>query len=174
MISYPQQGEYPSYATKYIQKIAKERDVLDIMDISKNEMLLLLASLHEKTRIEQHAEGKWTVKEILQHMIDTERIFSYRALRFARYDDTKLPGYDETEYVNKSFANERPLEEMVHEFRLVRESTIALFKSFDIKVYDNTSLANGYTMSVRAIAYIIAGHGIYYTQAIAEKCRSEE
>jgi len=117
----------------------------------------------------RYAEGKWTIKEILAHLIDDERIFSYRALRFARNDQTELPGFDQDAYARYSGANERGIEDLLTEFAAVRRSTIALFDSFDDEALLRSGVASGNIMSVRAAAYHIAGHEMRHVNIIKER-----
>jgi hypothetical protein len=117
----------------------------------------------------RYAEGKWTIKEIMAHLIDDERIYAYRALRFARNDQTELPGFDQDDYAIESAANERSLDDLLEEFAAVRRSTIALFNSFDERVWTRSGVASGNVMSVRAAAYHIAGHELRHLNIIKER-----
>ncbi|MCB0194823.1 MAG: DinB family protein [Anaerolineae bacterium] len=114
------------------------------------------------------AEGEWTIKEILVHIIDDERIYSYRTLRFARGDSTELPGFEQDEYVPYSKANERDLEDILEEYSAVRQATITLFRSFDDAALLRAGVSNGHIMSVRAAAYHIAGHDLHHFNSIKE------
>ncbi len=114
----------------------------------------------------QYEVGKWTPKDILQHIIDSERIFAYRALRFARFDTINLPGYEENDYAEVANANERTIEELIEEYRIVKLATIHLFKSFSEKMLLNIGQANNAPASVRAIGYIITGHEIHHINII--------
>ena len=114
-----------------------------------------------------YGEGKWTVLEVLVHLIDTERIFQYRALRFYRNDKTALPGFDQDEYVPASNANKRTKESIIKEFLAVRQSTIALFETFEEGELNRTGLASSAKMSVGAAGLIISGHQKHH-QAILE------
>lgn len=117
----------------------------------------------------RYAADKWTIKEILAHLIDDERIYAYRALRFARNDTTELPGFDQDDYALQSGANERTVESLLHEFAAVRNATIALFESFAEKVLTRKGVASGNVMSVRAAAYHIAGHELRHVNIIKER-----
>ncbi len=129
----------------------------------------LILSLPKKKHEYRYAEGKWTIKEIIQHLIDTERIFCYRALCFARAETTPLPGYEENDYAANSFANNRDIDSLLDEFDQVRSCTLSLFKSFDKTVYEKTGISNGHPLSVRAIAYILAGHELHHMNVIRER-----
>lgn len=113
--------------------------------------------------------GKWTPKDILQHIIDSERVFAYRALRFARFDTINLPGYEENEYAHLANATSRTIEELIAEYKLVKLSNILLFKSFTEKMLLNIGRANNTPVSVRAIGFIISGHEIHHVNIIKER-----
>jgi uncharacterized damage-inducible protein DinB len=117
----------------------------------------------------RYAEGKWTIKEILGHLIDDERIYSYRALRFARNDSTELPGFDQERYAEYSDANNREINDLLDEFTLVRQSTIALFKSLDDAAFMRSGVADGKRVTVRALSYHIAGHELRHMNIIRER-----
>lgn len=110
--------------------------------------------------------GKWTIKELLQHLIDSERIFAYRALRIAREDKTNMPGYEHNDYVPVSRANNRNYSDLIEEFNVVRQSSIALFKSFDDEMLLNLGTANNDSISVRAIGFIMVGHYNHHINVI--------
>ncbi|OGS72068.1 MAG: damage-inducible protein DinB [Flavobacteria bacterium RIFCSPLOWO2_12_FULL_31_7] len=117
----------------------------------------------------QYEVGKWTPKDILQHIIDSERIFAYRALRFARFDSVNLPGYEENDYAKVANANGRTIDDLIEEYKIVKLASIHLFKSFTKKMLLNIGQANNAPASVRAIGYIIAGHEIHHINIIKER-----
>lgn len=117
----------------------------------------------------QYEVGKWTPKDILQHFIDTERVFSYRALRFARFDETALPSYEENHYAAYANANSRSIDELLNEHKLVRLATIALFKTFNDDMLKNIGTASNANNSVRSIGYTITGHEIHHINVIRER-----
>lgn len=117
----------------------------------------------------QYEVGKWTPKDILQHIIDSERIFAYRALRFARFDSVNLPGYEENDYAEVANANGRTIDDLIEEYKIVKLASIHLFKSFTEKMLLNIGQANNAPASVRAIGYIIAGHEIHHINIIKER-----
>ncbi|SEP61370.1 DinB family protein [Flavobacterium urocaniciphilum] len=117
----------------------------------------------------QYEVGKWTPKDILQHLIDTERVFSYRALRFARFDETPLSGYEENDFAASANANLRSIEELIEEYVIARKSTILLFKSFSDIMLESVGVASGASNSVRAIGYVITGHDIHHINVIKER-----
>ena len=143
-----------------------------ILQHLRNNLILtsdFLRSLSEEKLSYRYAEGKWTIKEILAHLIDDERIYSYRALRFARNDTTELPGFDQDNYALQSGANERSIEDLLQEFATVRSATVALFESFDSQALMRVGTASGNVMSVRAAAYHIAGHELRHLNIIRQR-----
>ena len=164
----PQENTYGDYYKNYISLVT-ENDLISALDYSVNRSLTFWSKLSEDQGNYRYAEGKWSIKELLQHIIDTERIFSYRALAFARGETTALPGYDENEYADKCLADSRSLKDLIEELILVRKSTIVLFKSFDKNVLDNLGNASGSNLSVRAAGFIIVGHEIHHMNVVKER-----
>ena len=117
----------------------------------------------------RYAEGKWTVKELLQHLIDSERIFTYRALRFAREDSTNIPGYEHDDYIIPSRANKRTIDSLLQEYKALRASSIKLFESFDEDMLLQIGSANSSNVSVRAMGYIMIGHETHHCNVIKER-----
>lgn len=116
-----------------------------------------------------YSEKKWTINEIIQHVIDSERVFNYRALRFARNDDNELPGFDENKYVPESDADKRTLIDLLNEFEYVRLSTITLFRSFSDEMLYRSGISSGKNISVLAIGFVIAGHSLHHFNTIKER-----
>ena len=168
-IEKPGEGEYAPYAIMYIGLLPDDGLVLkhlkDNLKATKNFIL----SLPEEKLTYRYGEGKWTVKEILAHVSDDERIYAYRALRFARNDKTELPGFEQDDYARWSGANERDIRDILKEFDTVRKATVSLFNSFDGKALVRAGTANGNVMSVRAAAYHIAGHELHHINLIKER-----
>jgi hypothetical protein len=169
MITKPLEGEYAPYFLKYIDLVPDEVDILEFLEDTIMDTEDLLSKIPLSKQEYSYADGKWTVKEILQHIIDTERIFTYRALCIAREDKTSLPGYDENEYAAKSIANHRSMDSLLDEFDKVRDATITLFKTFPKTALSQTGISNGNPLSVRAIAYILAGHELHHLNVIQER-----
>ena len=117
----------------------------------------------------RYAEGKWTIKDIIQHIIDAERIFSYRALRFARNDKAELPGFEENEYVEEANGNQRSIMELLTELSSVRHATLLLFKSFNEEQVCRVGIASNNPMSVRAIGFVIIGHQNHHQKIFEER-----
>ena len=116
-----------------------------------------------------YAEGKWTIKDIFQHLIDAERIFAYRALRFARNDKTALPGFDENEYVDATNSNKRSIQDLLTELAVVRQATLSLYKSFSEEELLRIGTASDNPMSVRALGFVIIGHQNHHQRVFEER-----
>lgn len=168
MIPYPNADEYNPYYEPYVQKF-KGEDILAVLAKGVEDVNELVASLTEEQLTSAYAEGKWTIKEVLQHIMDTERIFCYRALRFSRNDKTNLPGFEQDDFVPYSGANERNSMEMLREYNAIRQSTITLFKNFTDEMLARVGIASDNEMSVRALAYIAAGHEKHHLNVINER-----
>ena len=166
-IKRPENTEYPKYYANYIDKVQGD-DLFAAMQATHRDTQALISSLSEEKLQHRYAEGKWTIKDIIGHLMDAERIFSYRALRFARNDKTDLPGFDENEYVPASNANDRPIHDLLAEFTVVRASTLSLLKSFSEEMLGQIGTANKNPISVRAIAYVIGGHEMHHLAVIKE------
>ena len=117
----------------------------------------------------RYAEGKWTIKELLVHVLDAERIFAYRALRFARNDKTMLPGFEENDYVPNSAANERTMKSILTSMQLIRASTNDLFNSFTIEMLKRSGSANNTEISVETLGYVIAGHQLHHCSILQQR-----
>jgi uncharacterized damage-inducible protein DinB len=169
LISKPKPGEYAPYTTIYIDLLPDDGLILKHLQDHLENTTTFIRSLPEDKFNYRYAEGKWTIKEILVHIIDDERIYCYRALRFARNDKTELPGFEQDEYVPYSNANSRDIEEIVEEFTSVRKATITFFKSLDEEALKRKGVGSGNIMSVRAAAYHMAGHELHHINVIKER-----
>jgi uncharacterized damage-inducible protein DinB len=172
-IEKPNEGEYAPYAIQYIGLLPDDGLVLEHLKDNLKITRDFLLSLPEERLTYRYAEGKWTIKEILLHITDDERIYSYRALRFARKDPTELPGFEQDEYALHSGANERTIHDLVEELATVREATISLYSGLDVAALARGGVASGNYMSVRAIAYHIAGHELRHLNIIRERYLSK-
>lgn len=168
-IEKPAEGEYAPYAIMYIGLLPDDGLVLKYLEDNLKATTDFILSLPEEKLASRYAEGKWTIKEILVHLADDERIYAYRALRFARNDKTELPGFEQDDYALHSGANERSIEDILKEFGTVRQATISLFEGFDSEALMRTGVADGKVMSVRAAAYHIAGHEMRHLNIIRER-----
>lgn len=162
------ENEYNPHYKHYISTLGNV-DLFEILRTSSEELLELIKDLSEEKMIYRYEEGKWSIKELLQHLIDTERIMSYRALRFARNDATELAGFDENWYVDNSNGNNRNSNDLAEEFMCTRSASISLFKSFTDEMLLLSGTANGSDMTVRALGFIIAGHQLHHLKIIKER-----
>lgn len=165
----PQVGEYPPYARMYIDRVPDDGRLLEHMAESLREATELVLPLAEERLQRPYASGKWTIKETLVHIVDDERIYAYRALRFARGDRTELPGFEQDDYVLLSGANARPVQEIMTEYAAVRDATIALFQGLPGDSWLRSGIANGHSTTVRALAYHIAGHEAHHIAILKER-----
>jgi len=168
-IQKPEQGEYPTSSRIYIDLLPNDGQILKHLADGFQATRSLILSLSEARLLYRYAEGKWTVKEILAHLIDDERIYVYRALRFARNDSTELPGFDQDLFARYSEANKRGAADLLHELSLVRQSTIVFFESLDSAALVRRGVADGKNVSVRTLAYHIAGHELRHLNIIRER-----
>jgi len=164
----PANSEYPAYYESYIS-LVKDENVIKLLGNRILTMQSLVSDIPEEKEEFSYAPGKWTLKEVIGHIIDTERIMSYRALCIARGETKELPGFDENQYVANAFFNKLSLYDLAHEFGVVRESSLTLFKNFDDTILGKKGIANGKEMSVRALIYMIAGHEIHHFNVINAK-----
>lgn len=168
LIPKPQSGEYAPYAIMYIGLLPDDERVLQHMQDNMQAVFKLIRALPAERLTSRWAAGEWTIKEILGHIVDDERIYCYRALRFARNDPTELPGFEQDDYVIYSGANERGLEEILAEYAAVRQATLTFFNSLEERALTRAGVANGHLMSVRAAAYHIAGHELHHLESIRQ------
>ena len=164
----PTSQEFAPFYGKYIEKI-EENDPLSALEKSLKEAFNFLPQIPEEKAEHKYAEGKWTVKELMQHLSDTERIMTYRALCIARKDQTELPGFDENAYVEALDLSNRRLSDIKEEFLELKKSTITLFRSFPTEALLRSGIMNGQPASVRALAYIIAGHQRHHFMVLRER-----
>lgn len=162
------ENEYNPHYKHYILELGNV-DLFEILNASSEELLETIKGLSEEKMVFRYEEGKWSIKELLQHLIDTERIMSYRALRFSRNDATELQGFDENWYVENSNGNDRNSNDLVEEFTCNRRASISLFKSFTREMMQLSGTANGSEMTVRALGFIIAGHQMHHLKIIKER-----
>ena len=165
-IAKPKEGEFPPYAAMYIDLLPEDGMLLKHLKANAKATKDLMQSLPQEKLLYRYAADKWTIKEVLVHIIDDERIYSYRALRFARNDSTELPGFEQDDYARYSGANARSIRDILSEYAAVRNSTIALFNGLDQEALTRTGVANKNRVSVRALAYHIAGHELHHFNII--------
>ena len=169
LIPKPMAGEYEPYTIMYIGLLPDDGLILGNLRDNLENTVRFIRLLPKEKLTTRHAEGEWTIKEILVHIIDDERIYCYRALRFARNDKTELPGFEQEEYVPYSGANSRELEAIIEEFISVRKATITFFESLDEDALIRKGVGSGNIMSVRAAAYHIAGHELHHLNVMKER-----
>jgi hypothetical protein len=158
----------PPFYQGYINSVGEE-DLLEILNRNQENTQKLLFNLTEEQGNLRYAEGKWSVKEVVVHLIDTERIMCYRALRFARRDKKELQGFEQDDYVANSGADTRKIADIAREFAMVRRATIELFRSFDEDTMLQSGLANQNELYVLALGFIIAGHENHHIKIIRER-----
>jgi len=173
MIEKPKEGEYPAYAIMYMKMVPDDGLLLKHLSDNFEKVKNFILSLPEEKLFYRYADNKWTIKEILVHIIDDERIYAYRALCFARNEKTKLPGFEQDDYVAFSNANERSLENILREYEAVRQATITLFESFNDEALLREGIANNNKATVRALGYHIAGHELHHIKIIKERYMEE-
>jgi len=164
----PDLSRVPDFFHGYISKV-KEDDLMAGLKSSTKNLFDLLRSIPSVKHDYRYADGKWTIKEVLQHMLDGERVFTYRALRFARKDDTPLPGFDENLFAQTAKADKRNWNDMVEEFTALRRSSEVMFASFDNEQLEAEGNASERSIYVLAIGYIVAGHVNHHCQIIKER-----
>ncbi|MCY4071160.1 MAG: DinB family protein [Chloroflexi bacterium] len=168
LIPKPKKGEHAPYTIDYIGLLPDDGQVLKHLPINCERMLRLVRSLPTDRLTKPHADGEWTVQDILVHVIDTERVFAYRALRIGRGDTTALPSFPHEDYVPSARANQRPLDDILAEYCAVRQATLSLLDSFDEAALTFATRCNDEMTSLRALVYIIAGHELHHLHSIQQ------
>jgi len=163
--SRPAEGEFLPYYERYIA-LVPAGDVITTLEAQMSETQGLLRALPASSSTYRYAPGKWSVNEVIGHIIDSERIFAARALRFARNDATPLPGFEQDDYVRNSKFDAYPTPELAAELDSVRRATVFLFKHLEEPAWMRRGIANNAEVSVRALAYIIAGHELHHREML--------
>ncbi len=166
--SRPVQGDYAPYSEPYILLVTGD-DILDSLNAQLKQTTTLFSGRSERDGNFRYAPDKWTVKEVLGHVADTERIFAYRALRFARGDQTPLVGFEQDDYIRGARFKERNLADIVQEYANVRQASLALFRSLDEGAWLRRGVANDNPVTVLALAYLIAGHELHHRKILVER-----
>ncbi|MBI4913434.1 MAG: DinB family protein [Acidobacteria bacterium] len=164
----PQPGEYAPYHGRYIEKVP-DGNLDEILEAQWEELGCLLEELDDEAAEFRYAEGKWSVKELLGHLVDAERIFAYRMLCVARGDQTPLPGFDENAYVAAANFDAKPLETLLEEYDLVRGQTLGLLRGMGEEELARRGTVNGNSLTARAIAFMLAGHELHHLGVLKEK-----
>lgn len=160
-IMQPETTEYAPFYGGYIS-LVPPGDIIATLSQQLDDTVALLGSISEAQGHSRYAPGKWSVKELIGHVIDTERIFGYRALRFARGDQTPLPGFEQDDYVRHGSFDACKLSDLASEFGYVRQGNLCLFRHLDSEAWQRSGVASNAQISVRALAYIIAGHELHH------------
>lgn len=163
----PEQNEYAEYYDKYISLV--DGDVLPMLDAQAAELRAMFAALPEEKGTYKYADDKWTLKEALSHLIDGERFFAYRMLRISRGDKTPIEGFEQDDYIENSNANNRSFADLLDEFDLQRRSNMLFAKNLSDEATKRLGTASGYTVSVRALVYIMAGHVRHHVNILKER-----
>jgi hypothetical protein len=166
--SRPVAGEYAEHYEKYVSLI-QSTDIVSVLEGHLRQTIAMFSGRSEREGDFRYAPGKWSVKEILSHVADAERIFSCRALRIARGDQTPLPGFEQDDYVRTAHAGHRKLADIVEEFADVRRASISLFRSLGSEAWLCRGVASNHEVSVRALAYITAGHELHHRRVLEER-----
>jgi uncharacterized damage-inducible protein DinB len=164
----PDPSEHAAYYGKYIA-LVPSNDIMRTLDAQGRETAQMLAGLSESQAAYRYAPDKWSVKEVIGHITDSERIFAYRALRVARADQTPIEGFEQDDYVRAAQFDRLPLAALVAELTAVRQATLRLFESLQPDAWTLRGIANKNEVSVRALAYMIAGHELHHRQVLREK-----
>ena len=164
----PEKNEYTSYYDGYINDV-KGNEPIRNLEEQFREIQSLLQSLSEDEANYAYSEGKWTVKEVLGHLIDCERIMSCRALCISRKEKQSLPGFEQDDYVREANFKDRTITNLLEDYRAVRKSTISLFKTFSEEMFNQRGIANDKEVTVLALLYIIAGHEMHHLKILQEK-----
>lgn len=164
----PAPGDYAPYAEKYVVLVTGD-DVLETLRNQLKQTSTLFSGRSERDGNFRYAPEKWTVKEVLGHIVDAERIFAYRALRFARGDQTPLAGFEQEDYVRAARFGARKLADVVEEYADVRQASLALFRSLDEEAWLRRGVASDNPVTVLALAYLIAGHELHHRKILEER-----
>ena len=163
----------PPYYHKYIN-LVESLSLNEALEKYQTELVSILSKLPEELWNYRYAPGKWSIKELVQHLIDGDRVFCYRALRFARHDQTELPGFDENLFAEYSEADRRSREELLEELKSVQRSSALMIQSFSEDQLNQSGVANGNSVYVRGLGYIIAGHTRHHMQVLQERYLKKE
>ena len=163
-------SEYASFFQPYISVLSdNDMGIIENLKYSRKKAIDLLCNINKEKQTYRYSNDKWTIKEIVQHIIDTERVFNYRALRIARKDSIDLPGFDENRFVKHSNANQRDYNLLLDEFSSLRKTTIYLYESFSDEALLEKGKINSNTMSVRALGYLTSGHLLHHMEVIKSR-----
>lgn len=160
--------EYGEFYSRYIDK-SKQCELFEQLEYGSRQLTDLLQLISDEQALHRYEEGKWSIKEMVGHITDTERIMAYRALAFARSDTHSLHGFDQDSYVEAASFNEMSLKELIVDYKSVRSSTISLFSTFNDRMLTVRGTASGSEFSVRALGFVIIGHEMHHIEILKEK-----
>ncbi|MEX0289466.1 MAG: DinB family protein [Flavobacteriaceae bacterium] len=161
-------GDFLPFSKPYIDVVG-DAELMNLMRRQRENFPQFMRSIPPDKLLYAYGEGKWTVLEVLVHIMDAERVFQYRALRFARKDATPLPGFDQDIFVPNSGANERSIEDVIAEYQAIRGATLSLFEQFDEEVFHRHGIASGGKMTVGALGFMICGHQKHHRNVLRER-----
>jgi hypothetical protein len=164
----PEAGEYTPYYERYVSLVAGA-DILTALDQQRRDTMTLLCGLSEEDGNFRYAPGKWSAKEVLGHVCDTERVFAYRAMRISRADATPLEGFEQDDYVSNGPFARATMPDLIEDFIAIRRATLSLLRYLDEAAWTRRGIANKNEVTVRALAYIIAGHELHHRRILEEK-----
>ncbi|MDX2246125.1 MAG: DinB family protein [Bacteroidia bacterium] len=169
MNGFPSPTEYAPYYFTYIGLVPADTDIRSFLNTQEKSLFSFFKNIPSEKHDYRYAEGKWSVKEVVGHILDTERIMAYRALRVGRGDTTPIEGFEQDDYVPAGKFAARKWEDLLHEFSTVRQSTLSLVNTMPDEAFTQMGTANGKPVSCRALFYIIAGHALYHRQILEQK-----
>jgi DinB superfamily len=164
----PDDSEFSPFYKGYISHVIED-DAVTALDAELAESLAFFRDIEEQQSKTSYGEGKWTIRQVLGHIVDTERVMSYRALRFARNDKTELPGFEQDDFIRGGSFNEISMGDMLREFEYLRRANILMFRNLATEAWDRRGSANGNQITVRALAYIIVGHEKHHRKIVKER-----
>lgn len=168
MLQRPSSEEYSPYLAGYISQVP-EGDYATFLRSQLDVVVTLVSQISDEQGVSRYAPGKWSLKEVLGHMTDTERIMSYRMLRIARGDTTNLPGFDQDLFITNTSFDELSIEDLLNDFQAVRQATLSLLKTISESAWSRKGNASNHVISARALAYVIAGHANHHLGVIQDK-----
>lgn len=162
-------GDYPLYYDRYVSLVSASQPLFTQLEGQVREIDEFFSSVTEEETLFRYADGKWSMKEVLQHIIDTERVFAYRAMSIARGEQQSLPGFDENAYVQNCHADARPVDDILKEFLYLRKSTLHLLNGLSEDVLENKGVANSQPITCRSLFWIMAGHCTHHLQILRSR-----
>jgi hypothetical protein len=164
----PEENEFAPHYKGYISQVLED-DAVVALEAELNESLAFFRAIDEQASKRAYAEGKWTIRQVLGHIVDTERVMSYRAMRFARNDKTELPGFEQDDFIRGASFNDISMGDMLREFEYLRRANILMFRNLSPEAWERRGVASGREITVRALAYIVAGHEKHHRKVVRER-----